>query len=154
MTEGTYNIEYLRIRYKFFSITLFTENSCSTMLQMQSSSTMALYELSESLSFCAILNMEAKSSSQMRYFWRFFYPMFVNCVHATSASLFTLLNVKLFFWPNCSKFAVECDWNSKNSQNVQNLGFFWKIDGFFLEFFFTIDNGGKFTVECVSNGII
>ena len=25
-----------------------------------------------------------------------------------------------------SKFAVECDWNSKISQNVQNLGFFKK----------------------------
>ena len=27
----------------------------------------------------------------------FFNPMFANCVHATSASMFTLLNVKLFF---------------------------------------------------------
>ena len=25
-----------------------------------------------------------------------------------------------------NKFAVECDWNSKISQNVQNLGFFVK----------------------------
>ena len=28
--------------------------------------------------------------------------------------------------PNCSIFAVKYDWNKKNSQNVQNLGFFWK----------------------------
>ena len=69
--------------------------------------------------------------------------------------MFPLLNVK-FFPPNYSKFAVECDWNNKISQNVQNLGFL-KIDGFFekkLEFFFKIDKGGKFAVECVSNGII
>ena len=36
-----------------------------------------------------------------------------------------------FFTLNCSKFAVECDWNRKNSQNVPNLGFFEKIDGIF-----------------------
>ena len=29
-----------------------------------------------------------------------------------------------FFPVNCSKVALECDWNSKNSQNVQNFGFF------------------------------
>ena len=57
-----------------------------------------------------------------------------------------------------SKF-VECDWNSKISQNVQNLGFLKKIDGFFekkIEFRIKviIDKGGKFAVECVSNGII
>ena len=44
------------------------------------------------------------------------------------------LNMKLFFFsPNSSKFAVECDWNSKNSQNVHILGYFGKIDGFFFE---------------------
>ena len=36
-----------------------------------------------------------------------------------------------FFSPNCSKFAVEWDWESKNPQNVQILGFFGKIDVFF-----------------------
>ena len=30
-----------------------------------------------------------------------------------------------------SKFAVKCDWNSKISQNVQNMGFFKEVDGFF-----------------------
>ena len=28
-----------------------------------------------------------------------------------------------FFSSNCSKFAVECNWNSKISQNIQNFGF-------------------------------
>ena len=39
----------------------------------------------------------------------------------------------------------------KISQNVQNLGFFEKIDGFFEQknvFFFKIGKGGKFAVEC------
>ena len=35
------------------------------------------------------------------------------------------------------------------------MGFFEKIDGFFEKtFFFKIDKGGKFAVECVSNSII
>ena len=39
---------------------------------------------------------------------------------------------EIIFSPNWSKFAVECDWNRKNSQNVQKLGFFFgKIDKFF-----------------------
>ena len=42
-------------------------------------------------------NMKAKSSTQMGHFRRFFYPMFANCAHATSASMFTLLNVKILF---------------------------------------------------------
>ena len=29
-----------------------------------------------------------------------------------------------------SKFAVKCDWKSKISQNVQNMGFFKELDGF------------------------
>ena len=33
---------------------------------------------------------------------------------------------------NCSKFAVECDWNSKNSQNFRNLGFFGKIGALYF----------------------
>ena len=42
-------------------------------------------------------NMKAKSSTQMGHSRRFFYPKFANCLHATSASMFTLLKVKLFF---------------------------------------------------------
>ena len=57
---------------------------------------------------------------------------------------FTFLNVN-FFSPNCTKFVVECDWNSKNSKNrwvferkpelFQNC-YMWQI-----------------FAECVSNGI-
>ena len=36
-----------------------------------------------------------------------------------------------FFSPNCSAFAVECDWNSKTSQNERKLFFFQKKDVFF-----------------------
>ena len=63
-----------------------------------------------------------------------------------------------FFSSNCSKFVIECDWNNKNSQNVQILGFFErKMDGFFEKKSWTfskIAKGCKFAVECVSNGII
>ena len=37
---------------------------------------------------------------------------------------------EIFFNNKESKFAVECDWNSKISQNVQNSGFIEKVDGF------------------------
>ena len=55
-----------------------------------------------------------------------------------------------FFSSNCSKFVVERDWNSKISQNVQNLGFFKKMDGFFEKIlnFLKIAKGSKFAVEC------
>ena len=77
--------------------------------------------------------MKAKSSTQMGHFRRFSYLMFANCVHANNGILFTSER-GIIFPPNHSKFAVECDWNSKNSQNVQSLGFFKrKIDGFFEE---------------------
>ena len=33
-------------------------------------------------------------------------------------------------WPNCSKFAVERDWNNRISRNDQTSGFFREIDGF------------------------
>ena len=47
-------------------------------------------------------------------------------------------NLEFFEIAKDSKFAVECYWNSKISQNVQNLVFVRKIDGFLqknLEFF-------------------
>ena len=47
--------------------------------------------------------------------------MFANFVHANTG-----IFVHVIFSPNCSKFDVECDWSRKNSQNVQNLGFFCK----------------------------
>ena len=43
-----------------------------------------------------------------------------------------------FYSPNYIKFVDECDRSSKISQNVPNLFFFGKIDGFFrnkLDFF-------------------
>ena len=71
-----------------------------------------------------IQNMEAKFSCQMRYFCVFLPDVcqlssrhIGQFVHATER--------ENSFWPNCSKFAVECDWNSKSSQNVQNW-LFWK----------------------------
>ena len=100
--------------------------------------------------------MEAKSSSQMGCFWLFLPDVcqlrsrhIGKFVHATER--------EISFWPNCSKLAVECDWNSKNSQNVQNLGFFWKNGWVFWKktwIFLKIDKGGKFAVEWVTNGII
>ena len=86
----------------------------------------------------------------------FFSPMFANCVHASIGSLFTSER-EIFFSPNCSRFAVECDWNSKISQNVQNLFFFFEKRWVFRKKslnFFKIAKSGKFAVECVSNGII
>ena len=34
---------------------------------------------------------------------------------------------EIIFWPNCSKFAKECDWN----KTLEIWVFFEKIDGFF-----------------------
>ena len=55
--------------------------------------------------------------------------MFANCVH--TKTLFVHVSDREFFSRNSSKFAIECDWNSKNSPNDQNLGFYGKIDVFF-----------------------
>ena len=75
--------------------------------------------------------MEDKSSSQVG---AFFYPMFANYVHAKRCwpNCSRLLTWK-YFLPNFSKIAVEYDWNIKIFQNVQNLGIFGKIDGFFFK---------------------
>ena len=64
--------------------------------------------------------MEAKASSQMG---AFLYPMFAYCVHTKTMFVY-VSDRETIFSPNCSKFAVECDWSKNNSQNVQNLGFF------------------------------
>ena len=84
-----------------------------------------------------------------------FHLMFANCVYANIGSLFTI-ELEIVFSPVCSKFTAECDCNTKNSQNVQNLGFFGKIDGFFEKEldFFKIARFGIFAVECVSNCIL
>ena len=54
-----------------------------------------------------------------------------------------------------NNFAVAFDWKSKNSQNVRILWFFKTGDGFSKKIliFFEFLKGGKFAVECVSNGI-
>ena len=51
--------------------------------------------------------------------------MFANCVHANVDILFTSER-EITFSPSCSKFAVEWDWISETSQNVQDLGFLEK----------------------------
>ena len=99
-----------------------------------------------------IKKMEAKSSSQMRYFFRFFYAMLANCVHANIGNFVHVWTRNYFF----TKFAAECDWNRENSQNVQNLGFFWKNRYVFSKKilnFSKIATCGNFFLECVSNGI-
>ena len=82
-----------------------------------------------------IKNMKAKSSSnalfltlRSRHIGKF--------VHTTERGI--------IFSPNCGKIAVECDWNRKNSQSVQNLGFFAKIGFFFEKFFSKIATFGNF----------
>ena len=47
--------------------------------------------------------------------------MFANWVH-TKTMFIHISEREIFFSQNCSKFAVECDWNSKISQNIQKLG--------------------------------
>ena len=68
------------------------------------------------------------------------------------------LEKKDFFFKieESGKYTVECDWKSKNSENVQTLGcFLGKIEGCLEEktsILFKIDKGDKLAVECVSNG--
>ena len=82
--------------------------------------------------------------------------MFANCVHANIGILLTSER-EIILSPNCSKFAVEYDWNCKTTQNVRILGFLEKKKkmGFFeknLEIFET-GTCGKFFLQCVSNDI-
>ena len=88
-------------------------------------------------------------------FLMFFYPMFANYDH-TKTTFVHVSEREFCFSLNCSKFAVECDWNSKNSQNFQILGFFWKNRWVFAKKtlnFFIIAACGKLFLECVSNGV-
>ena len=61
-----------------------------------------------------------------------------------------------FYSSNCFKFAVDCDWNCKISQNVPNSGFFSQIDRCFEKKsrFLGIAKGSKFAVECDCNSEI
>ena len=102
------------------------------------------------LLFCAIF---LRMSSQMVHFWRFF----TRCLPIAFTMFVHVSERETFFSPNCSKFAVECDWNSKFLKMFKIWVFIEKIDGFFekkLEFFFKIDKGDKFALGCASNGII
>ena len=45
--------------------------------------------------------------------------------------MFDVSDREFFSAPIYSKFAEECYWNNEISQNVLNLVFFWKNDGFF-----------------------
>ena len=88
-----------------------------------------------------------KSSITHRFFLLFF-PLYciweenqplkwVRFINRSVPIASTLNDVRSSFWtwfpsPNSSKYAVECDWNSKISQNNQSLGF-WKNRCFFFE---------------------
>ena len=89
----------------------------------------------------------------------FFYPMFANCVHAKSdfGRNVHVSEREILLIPNCSKFAVEYNWNNEVSQSLQNCFFFGKIDGVFRKKnlnFFQIPKFCQFFVEWVTNGFI
>ena len=76
---------------------------------------------------------------------KFLYPMFANCVHANIGSLFT--SEREFFSKNSSTLAVECDWNSKFSQDLQNVPGFEK-SGFLKTFFEQFQNPQRWQIFC------
>ena len=60
------------------------------------------------------MEAQAKSFSQMCYFWPFCNPMFANCLKTSQhRAFYSSLNVKLFFLPSCRKFVVKCDWKKR-----------------------------------------
>ena len=59
-----------------------------------------------------------------------------------------------FLSPNSSKFAVKCNWNSKNCQIRAQFAFFSGKKCFLETGLFKITQREKFAVESVSNGII
>ena len=74
----------------------------------------------------------------------------------TSAIFFTSER-EIILSRNCNKFAVDFNWNKKNSQNVQTLGLFENIDRFFFLIFlnfFKIATCGKVFLEWFLNGIL
>ena len=107
------------------------------------------------LLFCAIFKIWKQNLPLKCTISDVFYPMFTNWVH--TKTMFVHVSEREIFFPlNYSTFVVEGDWNSKNSQNVQNLDFFGKMDVFFWKKtlkFFKIATCGKFFLERVSNGI-
>ena len=102
-----------------------------------------------------VCNMEAKSSAQKGHIRRFL----TRCLPiALMLAKFVHVSDQEFLCsPFFGKFAVKRDWNSKVSQNVQNLLCFGKIDGSFRKKtlnFFKIGKHGNFFGKSVSNGII
>ena len=88
-----------------------------------------LASILSSSSFSTILHLGGKSSTQMG---AFFYQM--NANRLQTKTLFVQVSEREFLPPNCSKFAVECNWNTKISENVQIFWFFLaKRIGFFFE---------------------
>ena len=57
-----------------------------------------------------------------------------------------------------SKYAVECDWNSKISESLRSLDLFCKEMGILEKNLIFLQKktgkGGKFAVRCVSNDVI
>ena len=103
-----------------------------------------------------IPNMEAKFSLKwVRFFTRCLPIAFTlndvgQNVHVSRHENLFLLNCRLLV-------AADYDWNSDISQNVQNLGRFWKKYGFFLKRnvdLFKVPKLGKHFVQCVLDGII
>ena len=82
--------------------------------------------------------------------------MFADCVHATSASFFTLLNVKLFFDQIVANLPCNATGIIRILKTFKIWVFLEKQIGFLKKNlnFFQIDECGKFAVECVSNSII
>ena len=90
--------------------------------------------------------MQAKSSSQNALFLTFFYLMFANCVHTKTISVH-VFEREIFFSPNCSKFAVECDGILTIFKTFKICFFFGKMNEFFSKKFlkfFKIATCGKF----------
>ena len=79
---------------------------------------------------------------------------FTRCL-PIAFTMFVHVSEREFFSKNSSKFAVECDWNSKISQTFKIWVFLKKLMRFFGKFaFYKTVKGDNIAVECVSNGNI
>ena len=121
--------------------------NCDAFLSETDPCSLKALRLPNDLLFCAIFRIWKENLPLKCAICDVFFNRCLSIAFTLKRSSFTFLNM-IFFLLNCSKFAVECDYNSKNSQNVQNWCFFGEIDGFFK-----IATCGKFFLECVSNGI-
>ena len=111
------------------------------------------------LFFCAVFKIWKQNLPLKCAISDVFLPNFTRCLpiaYTPNRQVCSRYWTWNYFSIKYSKFAVECDWNSKNSQNVQDLGFLGKQMGILKKktFFFKINEGGKFAVQCLSNGII